>query len=85
MSSVESNYGGVKQRWIVVESEQKKALDLKQLTKATEKATAQAEKQLSQLQRQEFACREDALTALSRWEKSLELGFAECKTNLFRY
>jgi len=29
-----------------VESEQKKALDLKQLTKATEKATAQAEKQI---------------------------------------
>ncbi len=54
-----------------MESEQKKALDLKQLTKATEKATAQAEKQLSQLQRREFACREDALTALSRWEKSL--------------
>ncbi|UXE59473.1 MAG: hypothetical protein KA717_27220 [Woronichinia naegeliana WA131] len=60
-----------------MESEQKKALDLKQLTKATEKATAQAEKQLSQLQRQEFACREDALTALSRWEKSLELHHLE--------
>ena len=71
--SVGNEYGGVKQRWIVVESEQKKALDLKQLTKATEKATAQADKQLLQLQRQEFACREDALTALSRWEKSLEL------------
>jgi transposase len=52
LTSVGNEYGGVKQRWIVVESEQKKALDLKQLTKATEKATAQAEKQLSQLQRQ---------------------------------
>lgn len=75
--SVGNEYGGVKQRWIVVESEQKKALDLKQLTKATEKATAQADKQLLQLQRQEFACREDALTALSRWEKSLELHHLE--------
>ena len=27
ISSVASEYGGVKQRWIVVESEQKKALD----------------------------------------------------------
>jgi transposase len=72
ISSVESNYGGVKQRWIVVESEQKKALDLKQLTKKKEKATAQAQRQLQQLQRQEFACSEDALTALSRWQKSLE-------------
>ena len=72
LTSLESEYGGVKQRWIVVDSEQKKALDLKQLTKKTEKATAQAQRQLEQLQRQEFACREDALTALSRWEKSLE-------------
>ena len=32
---------------------------------------------MSQLQRQEFACREDALTALSRWEKSLELHHLE--------
>ena len=77
LTSVGNEYGGVKQRWIVVESEQKKALDLKQLTKAIEKATAQAEKQLSQLQRQEFACREDALTALSQWEKSLELHHLE--------
>lgn len=29
LTSVESEYGGVKQRWLVVESEQKKALDLK--------------------------------------------------------
>jgi len=56
----------------VVESEQKKALDLKQLTKKKEKATAQSQKQLEQLQRQEFACREDALTVLGRWQKSLE-------------
>jgi len=72
LSSVEREYGGVKQRWIVVESEQKKALDLKQLTKKIEKATAQAQKQLQQLHRQEFACQEDALTALNQWEKSLE-------------
>ena len=77
LSSVESEYGGVKQRWLVVESEQKKALDLKQLSKKIEKATAQAQRQLEQLQRQEFACREDALTALSRWEKSLEWHYLE--------
>ncbi|MFM7575283.1 MAG: IS1634 family transposase [Snowella sp.] len=72
LSSVESKYAGIEQRWLVVESEQKKALDLKQLTKKIEKATAQTQKQLEQLHRQEFACREDALTALGRWEKSLE-------------
>ena len=72
LSSVEREYGAVKQRWLVVESDQKKALDFKQLTKKIEKATAQAERQLTQLHNQEFACQEDALTALKRWEKSLE-------------
>jgi transposase len=44
LCSVEREYGGVKQRWLIVESEQKKALDLKQLNKKIEKATAQAHK-----------------------------------------
>ncbi|NCQ86614.1 MAG: IS1634 family transposase [Microcystis aeruginosa W13-18] len=72
LSPVESEYAGVKQRWLIVESEQKKALDLKQLNKKIEKATAQAYKQLQQLSRQEFAGREDALTALKQWQKSLD-------------
>jgi transposase len=72
ISSIAREYGKVEQRWVVVKSEQKKALDLKQLTKKIEKATTQAEKQLQQLQRQEFACQEDALTALNQWEKTLE-------------
>lgn len=72
ISSVAKEYGKVEQRWVVVKSEQKKALDLKQLTKKIEKATTQAEKQLQQLQRQEFACQEDALAALNQWEKTLE-------------
>lgn len=45
LSSLESQYGGIPQRWIVVESEQKKALDLKQLSKKIEKTTAQSHKQ----------------------------------------
>lgn len=72
LSPVESEYAGVKQRWLIVESEQKKALDLKQLKKKIEKATAPTHKQLQQLSRQEFACREDALTALKQWQKSLD-------------
>lgn len=72
LSPVEREYAGVKQRWLIVESEQKKALDLKQLNKKVEKATAQAHQQLQQLSRQEFACREDALTALKQWQKSLD-------------
>jgi len=72
LSSIEKEYGGVKQRWIVVESEQKKALDFKQLTKKIAKKIAQVQKQLQQLHRQEFACQEDALIALRQLEKSLD-------------
>lgn len=72
LASLESEYGGIKQRWLVVESESKTALDQKQLTKKIEKATVQAHQQLAQLQRQEFACREDAQTALHQWSNSLD-------------
>jgi transposase len=72
ISSVEREYGEVQQRWVVVKSEQKKALDLKQLTKKIEKATTKTEKELQKIQRQEFACQEDALRALNQWKKTLE-------------
>ena len=72
LTSVESQYGEVKQRWLVVESQSKKALDQKQLTKKIEKVTAQSNRQLAQLERQEFACREDAQAALHQWQKSLD-------------
>lgn len=72
ISSVEREYAELKQRWIVVESQQKKALDLKQLDKKVEKVTLQAQKQLQQLSRQEFACEEDTWTAITKLEKRLE-------------
>ena len=72
ISSVERESAELKQRWIVVESQQKKALDLKQLDKKVEKVTLQAQKQLQQLSRQEFACEEDTWTAITKLEKRLE-------------
>ena len=65
-------YGGVKQRWLVVESSQRQAVDLKQWKKRLAKATQRAQSQLDQLSRQPFACEADAQQALERLEKSLK-------------
>ncbi|WP_193200996.1 IS1634 family transposase [Nostoc sp. MG11] len=54
------DYGRVKQRWLVVESEARTESDLKQLE--------QAQSQLRQLSQQEFACAADAIQASKYFE-----------------
>lgn len=56
-----SNYGGVKQRWLVVESKARKSADIKQLDKRISKTEATAEKKIKKLAGEEFACHQDAL------------------------
>lgn len=67
-----SNYGGVRQRWLVVESETRRASDLRQLEKNIEKAHQEAKKNLRKLATQEFACQPDALAAATRLSKQLK-------------
>jgi len=66
-----SNYAGVKQRWLIVESEARQEADLKQLEKRLAKQLSQAQSQLRQLCQQEFACAADALKAAKRFESQL--------------
>lgn len=65
------DYGGVPQRWIVVESQERQQSDLKKLDKTLAKATTHWQAQLRQLCAQEFACEADALAALQKFEKNL--------------
>lgn len=65
------NYGGVAQRWFVVESEQRRKSDLKALDKTLAKAEGSWSTQLQQLSRQAFACEADAWAALNAFEHSL--------------
>ncbi|MBW4546266.1 MAG: IS1634 family transposase [Symplocastrum torsivum CPER-KK1] len=67
-----SNYGGVRQRWLVVESESRRISDLRQLEKNITKAHQEAKKKLRELAAQEFACQPDALAAASRLSKQLK-------------
>jgi transposase len=58
-----SEYGGVSQRWILIESEQRRKSDLKQLTKKIEQYQQKAVQELQRLSTQEFACIADAMSA----------------------
>lgn len=64
IASVCCDYGGVQQRWFVVESEPRRQSDLAQLERTIAKAAKQAHMQLDQLHRQAFACEADAWAAL---------------------
>ncbi len=66
-----SNYGGVKQRWFIIESEKRRTSDLEQLEKQLETAQKQAQKKLQKLCTQEFACEADALMAAQTLSQDL--------------
>lgn len=66
-----SNYGGVKQRWLIVESEARKEADFKQLEKRLAKQLKKTQSELRQLCQQEFVCAADAIKAAKRFEGQL--------------
>ena len=67
-----SAYAGVKQRWVVVESEQRKQADLKTLSKRIEQSFILKKKNLLSLGTKEFACEPDATSAAMDFEKTLK-------------
>jgi transposase len=58
-----SEYAGVSQRWILIESEQRRKSDLKPLAKKLEQYRQNAAQDLQRLSTQEFACTADAVSA----------------------
>ncbi|MBZ8182866.1 IS1634 family transposase, partial [Oscillatoria salina] len=60
---VTKTYGGISQRWLVVESEKRRESDLKKLEKNLVKEAREAEQKVRQLSRQTFACIPDAKKA----------------------
>lgn len=67
-----SNYGGVAQRWLVVESETRKKADLRQLEQRLSKSEKEASKKLQRLCAQKFACPQDAIDAAKSWSQQLK-------------
>jgi transposase len=71
IASLCCTYGGVKQRWFVVESQERKQADLKKLDKTLAKAKTEEHSRLRQFCTQSFACEADALAALQKFEQTL--------------
>ena len=68
---IEKEYGGIPQRWILIESQNRKA-DASLWEPELEKLERHLNKQLKALSKQIFACKPDALEALLRFEQTLE-------------
>ena len=65
-----SEYAGIKQRWLVIESEIRKQAAIKKITEQVEKKLKSAQASLRQLSGQEFACIADAEMAIKRLSDS---------------
>ena len=81
-----SEYAEVEQRWFLIESEQRRKSDLKQLTKKIERHRQKSQQDLHQLSAIEFACIADATAAAHKlseqmnWHQLTELEIVEKKT-----
>ena len=80
-----SEYAGVEQRWFLIESEQRRKSDLKQLTKKIERHRQKSQQELNQLSAIEFACIADATAAAQKlsqqitWHQLTEIEVVEKK------
>lgn len=66
IASRTENYAGIEQRWLVVQSQERRESDLRKLTQKITKAESKAVQDLKKLSQEEFACEADAIKALSK-------------------
>jgi Transposase len=71
-SEQRSNYGGIAQRWLVVESSFRGESDRRKLEKNLKKAELESKKKLRELSNVEFACSADAFSAANRLSQQLK-------------
>lgn len=64
-----STYGDVKQKWLLIRSEQAKKREAHSLTKRMLKKAEVERKSFKKLSQQRFACQHDALQSLNLWRK----------------
>jgi|GEM_PF-7064826 len=81
MVEKESDYGEVKQRWLIVESEARKKSSIEQVNKQVEKQKEKASTSLRKISQPNFACEPDAKMAI----KKLSNSFKYHKINNIQY
>ena len=68
----QSEYGEVKQRWVLVESAERRRSDIKKIATKIEKTQKGCNQELQSLASQDFACEADALADAERLSKKLK-------------
>jgi transposase len=66
------NYAGIEQRWLIVQSQDRKESDLHRLSQKISKAESKAVQELKKLSTEKFACEADAIKALSKLSKQFK-------------
>ncbi|QJB46997.1 IS1634 family transposase [Dolichospermum flos-aquae] len=72
LASKIQNYAGIEQRWLVVQSQERKESDLHKLTQKITKAESKAVQDLKKLSQERLACVADAIKALSKLSKQFK-------------
>nr|WP_199291016.1 IS1634 family transposase [Sphaerospermopsis sp. FACHB-1094] len=72
LASKTENYAGIEQRWLVVQSQERRESDLRKLTQKVTKAESKAVQDLKKLSQERFACEADAIKALSKLSKQFK-------------
>lgn len=65
-------YGEIEQRWLVVQSQDRRESDLRKLSQKIIKAESKAIQELKKLSQDKFACEADAIKALSKLSKQFK-------------
>lgn len=66
------NYAGIEQRWLIVQSQERRESDLHRLSQKISKAESKTVQELKQLSREKFACEADAIKALLKLSKQFK-------------
>uniref|UniRef100_UPI0036F1D62A IS1634 family transposase n=1 Tax=Anabaena azotica TaxID=197653 RepID=UPI0036F1D62A len=66
------NYAGIEQRWLVLQSQERRESDLRKLSQKITKAESKAVQDLKKLSQERFACEADAIKALSKLSKQFK-------------
>jgi transposase len=72
LTSKTINYAGIEQRWLVVQSQERRESDLRKLAQKITKAESKAIQELKKLSQEQFACEADADKALSKLSKQFK-------------
>jgi transposase len=72
LASKTVNYPGIEQRWLVVQSQERRESDLGKLSQKITKAQSKAVEDLKKLSPEKFACEADAIKGLSKLFKQFK-------------